>query len=59
MDATPEETPGPGGIPQGITMILEELPKWGTLKEVLDEIEQEIHLDPKTGRTLEMKANSR
>jgi DNA excision repair protein ERCC-4 len=33
----------------GIKVVYEELPKWETLKEVLDEIEHEIHLAPKTG----------
>ena len=48
----PESTPVPGEVPAGITMVLEELPKWGTLKEVLEEIENEIHLDPQHGTSL-------
>jgi DNA excision repair protein ERCC-4 len=36
-------------VPSGITVVLEELPKWKALKEVLDEIEQQIHLDPQNG----------
>lgn len=30
-------------LPPGIEPVLEELPKWNLLREVLDEIEQEIH----------------
>ena len=33
----------------GMKHVLEELPKWETLKEVLDEIEHEIHLTSKGG----------
>ena len=44
-----EEISKYGEVPAGITVVLEELPKWRVLKEVLDEIEQEIHLDPQTG----------
>lgn len=47
--SNPEETPGPDQVPQGITVVLEELPKWGTLKEVLEEIEYEIYLNPRNG----------
>jgi hypothetical protein len=47
--AKAEATPAPGDVPQGIKVVLEELPKWGTLKEVLEEIENEIHLDPQHG----------
>ena len=39
----PEETHG--DVPRGITVVLEELPKLATLKEVLEEIEHEIHLN--------------
>ena len=45
----PDETPAPGLVPTGVTVVLEELPKWGTLKEVLDEIEYEIHFNPQNG----------
>ena len=34
---------------EGMKHVLEELPKWETLKEVLDEIEHEIHLTSKGG----------
>jgi DNA excision repair protein ERCC-4 len=44
-----ESTPTVGEVPQGVTVVLEELPKWGTLKEVLEEIENEIQLDPQHG----------
>ena len=44
-----EETTVQGQVPSGITVVLEELPKWGTLKEVLDEIESEIHFNPQNG----------
>ena len=44
-----EETTALGRVPRGITVVLEELPKWGTLKEVLDEIESEIHFNPQNG----------
>ena len=44
-----EEMPSTGEIPQAITIVLEELPKWTALKEVLEEIEQEIHLNPQNG----------
>lgn len=47
--AKTEATPAPGEVPQGISVVLEELPKWGMLKEVLEEIENEIHLDPRHG----------
>jgi DNA excision repair protein ERCC-4 len=36
----------------GIKVVYEELPKWKTLKEVLDEIEHEIHLAPKKGSSM-------
>ena len=49
-DAKSEATPAPGEeMPQGMNVVLEELPKWGMLKEVLEEIENEIHLDPQNG----------
>ena len=48
----PEETPAPGEIPKGIHMALEPLPKWDTLKEVLEEIEHEIYLNPQNGRPI-------
>jgi len=51
QSAKPEATPHPGDVPHGITVVLEKLPKWGTLKEVLEEIENEIHLDPQHGRS--------
>jgi DNA excision repair protein ERCC-4 len=41
-------------IPKGINIVLEELPKWGILKEVLDEIENEIHLNPQNGLSMEI-----
>jgi DNA excision repair protein ERCC-4 len=41
-----------GDIPKGINIVLEELPKWGILKEVLDEIENEIHLNPQNGLSM-------
>lgn len=41
-----------GEIAKGITVVLEELPKWGALKEVLDEIEHEIYLNPQNGNFL-------
>jgi DNA excision repair protein ERCC-4 len=44
-----EESIAPAQVPSGINVILEELPKWGTLKEVLDEIEREIHFNPQNG----------
>ena len=44
-----DETSALGIVPSGITVVLEELPKWGTLKEVLDEIEYEIHFNPQNG----------
>jgi DNA excision repair protein ERCC-4 len=44
-----EEMLAPGEVPKGIKIVLEDLPKWGTLKEVLDEIENEIHLAPQNG----------
>ena len=44
-----DETSALGNVPSGITVVLEELPKWGTLKEVLDEIEYEIHFNPQNG----------
>ena len=43
----PQETHGE--VPRGITVVLEELPKLATLKEVLEEIEHEIHLNPQNG----------
>ena len=49
QSAKAEATPLPGDVTQGITVVLEELPKWGTVKEVLEEIENEIHLDPQHG----------
>ena len=33
----------------GIKVVYEELPKWETLKEVLDEIEHESHVAPRNG----------
>ena len=48
-NSKPEEMPAPGEVPRGITVVLEELPKLGTLKEVLEEIEHEIHLNPQNG----------
>jgi DNA excision repair protein ERCC-4 len=49
-DEKQEETPALGEVvPKGIKVVLEELPKWETLKEVLDEIEHEIHLAPQHG----------
>lgn len=44
-----EATPALGEVPRGITVVLEDLPKWTTLKEVLEEIEHEIHLNPHNG----------
>lgn len=44
-----EATPATGEVPRGITVVLEDLPKWTTLKEVLEEIEHEIHLNPQNG----------
>jgi DNA excision repair protein ERCC-4 len=48
-DAKSEQTPAPGEVPKGITIVLEELPKLETLREVLDEIENEIYLNPQNG----------
>jgi DNA excision repair protein ERCC-4 len=39
-------------IPSDRTQGPEELPKWQVLKETLDEIEQETHLDPQHGLTV-------
>ena len=50
----PEDTLAPGEVPRGITVVLEDLPKWTTLKEVLEEIEHEIHLNPQNGTALIM-----
>jgi len=44
-----DETRASDQVPNGITVVLEELPKWATLKEVLDEIEYEIYLNPQSG----------
>jgi DNA excision repair protein ERCC-4 len=44
-----EQTPVPGEVPKGITIVLEELPKLDTLREVLEEIENEIYLNPQIG----------
>lgn len=55
--AKPEQTPAPGEIPKGISVVLEPLPKWDTLKDVLDEIEQEIYLNPQNGRLQKGKAD--
>ena len=53
-DSKDEETPALGEVPKGIKIVLEDLPKWATLKEVLDEIENEIHLAPQNGSPLDM-----
>jgi DNA excision repair protein ERCC-4 len=49
-DSKAEAIPESGGVPSGIKVVLEELPKWATVKEVLDEIENEIHLNPQNGK---------
>src|ERR1700685_637345 len=43
----PEEAHG--DLPRGITVVLEELPKLATLKEVLEEIEHKIYLNLRNG----------
>src|SRR5947199_388426 len=48
----PEQLSSSGEVPKGIKIVLEELPKWGILKEVLDEIEHEIYVNPQNGTTL-------
>lgn len=35
-----------GTIPQSLTPVLEELPKWSLLADVLEEIERDIHFNP-------------
>ena len=44
-----DETSAPGELPKSITIVLEELPKWVALKEVLEEIENETYVNPKHG----------
>ncbi|CAO1633576.1 unnamed protein product [Parajaminaea phylloscopi] len=41
--AKPSRSWKPRWLPPGIEPVLEELPKWHLLREVMDEIEQEIH----------------
>ena len=50
-----DETPAPDQVPQAITVVLEELPKWATLLEVLDEIEGEIYLNPQNGNSFRLE----
>jgi len=38
-----------GEATEGMKYVLEELPKWESLKEVLEEIEHEIHLTSRKG----------
>jgi DNA excision repair protein ERCC-4 len=47
--AAPVESGVAGDIPQGIKAVLEPLPKWTILKEVLEEVENDIHLEPQHG----------
>lgn len=47
--STSDEKPAPDEVPNGLDLVLEELPKWVALKEVLDEIENEIYLNPQHG----------
>jgi len=56
-EITKEETPAPGEVPKGIQIVLEPLPKWETFKETLEEIEQEIHLNPQNGLFRGYQAN--
>ena len=39
-------TQGTTGIPDKLRPVLEELPKWGVLAEILQEIEQDVYLNP-------------
>jgi DNA excision repair protein ERCC-4 len=41
----------PGGIPAGLEPVLEELPKWSLLIEVLEEIEKEGYFNPAPDRS--------
>src|ERR1700732_3125381 len=45
-----EDKDSEGEIPKGIQVILEPLPKWNALKEILEEIENEIYLSPQHGK---------
>ena len=47
--ANSEEISAPDQVPQGISIVLEELPKWTAMKEVLEEIESEIFQNPQNG----------
>ena len=55
--ATSQEPTASSEMPEGIKVVLEPLPKWTTLKEVLGEIENEIYLEPKHGSSIFAASN--